>query len=261
MKAATRCPDLDDLKRFSAGGLTDEEAAPLEEHILGCPDCVARMPAVSMHDTFLDALRATPAVIGDGTTATIDSQLGQHGRLTVAAQSDESKENGGRETFTFLAPAQSPDELGRLDGYRVLRVVGSGGMDIVFEAEDLRLKRHVALKVMKPELAANEPSRRRFVREAQAMAALDHDHVVTVHQVGEDNGVPFLAMQFLRGESLDARLRRSSAGNAEMAAAPAPALNDKQTRGQGECARRSRFGRVSSCSLVIFQSCGFRPVA
>src|SRR4029077_4915428 len=59
-------------------------------------------------------------------------------------------------------------------------------------------------------LAARASARRRFLREARAAAALEHDHVVTIYQVGEERGVPFLAMQLLKGMSLDARLKRSA---------------------------------------------------
>src|SRR5262249_35038997 len=70
-------------------------------------------------------------------------------------------------------------------------------------------RRPVALKALLPALSASPSCRARFLREAQAAAALQHDHVVTVYQVGEDRGVPFLAMQLLEGETLEARLRRS----------------------------------------------------
>jgi serine/threonine protein kinase/WD40 repeat protein len=76
-------------------------------------------------------------------------------------------------------------------------------MGIVFVAEDPDLKRRVALKVMNPLLAVNETSRTRFIREAQAVAAIDHDHIVHIYQVGEDRGVPYMAMQLLKGESLE----------------------------------------------------------
>jgi tRNA A-37 threonylcarbamoyl transferase component Bud32 len=112
------------------------------------------------------------------------------------------------ETFDFLAPPEEADEVGRLGGYRLLQLLGTGGMGMVFVAEDVSLKRKVALKVMLPMLAVRESSRRRFVREAQAAAAIQHDHIVTIHQVGEDRGVPFLAMQLLKGESLEERLQR-----------------------------------------------------
>ncbi len=114
----------------------------------------------------------------------------------------------GRESWDFLAPAQQPDELGRLGSFRVLKVLGVGGMGVVFKAEDLELNRLVALKAMLPSLAASESARKRFVREAQAAAAVVHDRIVRILQVGEAQGVPFLAMQLLEGESLEDRLRR-----------------------------------------------------
>jgi WD40 repeat protein/serine/threonine protein kinase len=118
----------------------------------------------------------------------------------------EGDEN--KELSDFLAPPQAPDELGRLGPYRVLQVLGAGGMGVVFRAEDPQLARLVALKAMLPNLAARESARQRFRREARAAAALKHDHVVTVYQVGEDRGVPYLAMELLEGESLNARLDR-----------------------------------------------------
>ena len=93
-------------------------------------------------------------------------------------------------------------------GYRVLKVLGSGGMGLVLLAEDPLLKRSVALKVMRPELAAQADARQRFLREAQATAAIEHPHIVHLYQVGEDRGVPFIAMPFLKGEPLDDRLKR-----------------------------------------------------
>jgi serine/threonine protein kinase len=109
---------------------------------------------------------------------------------------------------TLLAPPQAADELGRLGRYRVLQVLGSGGMGVVFRAEDVVLRRPVALKVLLPVLAANPGNRQRFLREAQAAAKLEHDHVVTIYLVEEERGIPYLAMQLLQGETLEARLRR-----------------------------------------------------
>lgn len=114
------------------------------------------------------------------------------------------------EVYHFLAPAQQLGEIGRLGPYRVLKVLGAGGMGVVFQAEDPQLERLVALKAMKPALASSNSAKARFVREAKATATLKHDHIVTIYQVGEDRGVPFLAMEFLEGEALDTRLRRES---------------------------------------------------
>lgn len=113
------------------------------------------------------------------------------------------------EAYDFLAAAQAADELGRLGGYRVLRVLGEGGMGVVFEAEDPLLHRRVALKAMKPRLA-NADARLRFLREAQTAASAEHENIVTILQVGDDRGIPFIAMPLLRGETLADRMARSS---------------------------------------------------
>jgi eukaryotic-like serine/threonine-protein kinase len=110
----------------------------------------------------------------------------------------------------FLALPQAAGELGRLGGYRIIKVLGHGGMGVVFQAEDPLLQRRLAIKAMLPGLAANPTARLRFVREAQTAAAIQHDHIVAIHEVGEDRGVPFIAMPLLKGESLDERLARAS---------------------------------------------------
>jgi eukaryotic-like serine/threonine-protein kinase len=112
------------------------------------------------------------------------------------------------EPFDFLAPPQGPGELGWLGPYRVLRVLGRGGMAVVFEAEDPQLQRKVALKIMKSSLAQSAEARQRFLREARTTAAIQHDHIVTIHQVGEERGISYLAMQLLQGETLESRLQR-----------------------------------------------------
>ncbi|HTU88793.1 MAG TPA: serine/threonine-protein kinase [Gemmataceae bacterium] len=125
-----------------------------------------------------------------------------------AAGEDRQAAEDTRDVLTFLTPPQTADELGRLSSYRILKVLGSGGMGVVFLAEDAQLKRPVALKIMRPALAADKSARQRFVREARAMAMLKHDRIVAIYQVDEDRGVPFLAMEYLEGETLHERLKR-----------------------------------------------------
>jgi serine/threonine protein kinase len=120
---------------------------------------------------------------------------------------EEAADFSGPDT-DLLAPPQEPDEIGRLGGYRVLKVLDAGGMGVVFQAEDPQLRRLVALKVMRRARADSDLSRKRFLREARAAAALEHDHIVRVYQVGEDRGLPFLVMELLQGEALDVRLKR-----------------------------------------------------
>lgn len=110
----------------------------------------------------------------------------------------------------LLRKPEAPDELGRLGNYRVLRIIGSGSMGTVYEAEDLKLYRRVALKVMKKARARKITNREQFLHEARATAKIEHDHIVTIYQVDEDAGVPFLAMKLLVGESLEDRLSREA---------------------------------------------------
>src|SRR5262249_53137187 len=110
----------------------------------------------------------------------------------------------------FLSPPLASGELGWLAQYRVLRVLGAGGMGMVLEAEDTHLQRRVALKVIRPELAGDASLRQRFLREARAMAAIQSDHLVTIYQVGQDRDTPFLSMQYLQGETLQSQLQRQS---------------------------------------------------
>jgi serine/threonine protein kinase len=110
--------------------------------------------------------------------------------------------------YEFLRPPQLPDELGRLGEYRVLQLLGQGAMGMVFRAEDTGLGRTVALKVMIPSVASMIENRQRFLREAQATAKVNHVNVIPIYTVGEDRGVPYLAMPLLKGELLEARLNR-----------------------------------------------------
>ncbi|MFO0822523.1 MAG: protein kinase [Gemmataceae bacterium] len=109
--------------------------------------------------------------------------------------------------FPFLAQPIQADEIGRLGAYRVLGKLGAGGMGTVFRAEDPVLRRQIALKVMLPQFAAQPDSKARFLREARAQAAVDHDHIVAIYQVGEEGDAPFIAMPLLKGESLADRLK------------------------------------------------------
>jgi hypothetical protein len=117
--------------------------------------------------------------------------------------------DAGREALHFLTPTDKPGVLGRLGHYDILEVIGQGGMGVVLRAFDARLHRVVAIKVMAAQLATSASARKRFTREAQAAAAVSHDHVVTIHAVEETNCLPYLVMQYVPGLSLQERLDRS----------------------------------------------------
>ena len=111
-------------------------------------------------------------------------------------------------SLEFLTPSSRADSLGRLGHYEILEVVGSGGMGIVLKAFDEQLHRIVAIKAMTATLAASATGRQRFVREAQAAAAVNHDNVVDIYAVEETGPVPYLVMEYVAGISLEDKLEQ-----------------------------------------------------
>jgi serine/threonine-protein kinase len=98
-----------------------------------------------------------------------------------------------------------------LAGYRIERLLGRGGMAVVYLAQDLRLKRRVALKLLAPELAEDERFRERFLRESELAASLDHQNVIPIYEAGEADGLLYIAMRYVDGSDLRERLRASGA--------------------------------------------------
>ena len=96
-----------------------------------------------------------------------------------------------------------PEFIDRLIGnYRILNKVGSGGMGTVYEAEDIRLRRRVALKLLRDGSPVDEQSVQRFRQEVLAASSLNHPHICTVYDAGEDRGIPYFAMELLDGQTL-----------------------------------------------------------
>ncbi len=108
----------------------------------------------------------------------------------------------------LLQPPSHPEMLGRLGRYEIERLVGSGGMGVVFKAYDSELHRSVAIKMLAPHLSGSRSARERFAREARAAAAIVNDHVVPIHNVETEHATPYLVMQYIAGDSLQARLDR-----------------------------------------------------
>jgi len=219
MTEVTACPDLEQVMRFVLGQVPPEDVQRLSQHVLTCHSCVDRIHGLKAEDTLIQQLLRLASTADRPVKGLLDSVILR--LKESAAGADQSVYRGetmaqmaapgsaeSQESYDFLLEPHEPNERGRLGSYRILKVLGSGGMGLVLQAEDVNLERLVALKVVRPQLAKDPDARQRFLREARAAAAIKHDHIVTIYQVGQERDIPFLAMELLEGESLESRLFR-----------------------------------------------------
>jgi serine/threonine protein kinase len=197
------CPDRLRLESLLAGLLSEAEQGAVTEHVEGCESCQKTLDILAGNSREEQARR-----LADPPT-TLDPALEQvmHDALSGETQAAEAR-TGGDESLAFLDPPREPGHLGRLKHYEVLELVGQGGFGLVFKAFDEKLQRVVAIKVLAPALAASATARKRFVREAQAAAAIRNEHVVAIYQVNDEHSPPYLVMEFIAGLSLQDRLDR-----------------------------------------------------
>ena len=218
MQPATACPSAAELRRLLLGLIDGPRAADLERHVAVCPLCAdtagslpaddpmvvsmrtvqgeADMPRPELVDVLIPLLKQLHPATGD----TLPWSVGDRPTTTLAAPHREAD-------LSFLAPPREPGDLGRIGPYRVLELLGAGGMGMVFRGFDTKLQRPIAVKVLRPELAARPGLLDRVLGEARAAAATEHDHIVGVFAVEEHDGVACITMPLLRGESLERRLK------------------------------------------------------
>jgi serine/threonine-protein kinase len=197
--APVRCPDPGTLRALLSEGGRGGEPDEVVRHLETCADCQRTLETLAAEPALweetarglVDGLREEPAL----------HRLVEQLRSAEPVPADEPD-------VSFLRPADRPGLLGLLGPYEVQEEIGRGGMGVVLKALDPELNRVVAIKVLSPCLAASPTARRRFVREAQAAAAVRHEHVVAVHRVAEADGLPYLVMPYVPGESLQERLVR-----------------------------------------------------
>jgi serine/threonine protein kinase len=207
MSNAIACPSPGVLKAMVEGRASEQELIELGDHLEQCEAC---------RDRFDQFAVSRDATLPQRPLQRVDSPELQRVRQKlertsfapppVQASYATSAGTGGLPPAelpsNLLQPSGDPALLGLLNGYEVIETIGSGGMGVVLKGRDPKLNRIVAIKVLAPHLAANGAARQRFFREAQAAAAVVHEHVVTIHAVEEAAGVPLLVMQYIPGLSL-----------------------------------------------------------
>ncbi len=221
MQDNSPCPSKKLLSELIDGRVVEPELSSYANHLESCEDCQNEVQNLRSDDTLVSSLRGESSpterlmqTIPDLLMRTL-KQIPSTDSAARISYSGLCQSGQGRAEgvliddlgLSFLVPPELPDEIGRLGRYRVLRVLGRGGMGAVFLAEDPTLGRLVALKLMLPRVASIPAAYDRFMREAKAAASLKNDHIVTVYQVDEFKGVPFLAMELLSGDSLDQALQ------------------------------------------------------
>lgn len=217
MTIFSRCPEPVRIKALVHGDLPVAEQSKLADHLAACHGC---------RSTF-EALAAAPDVLGDAARdrgrdrrrEPFDERLRQvmddlkSDPLAAAATKIDSPslDDHAAVLEELLEPSDDPAFIGRIGDYDVIELIGRGGMGLAMKARDARLNRIVAVKVLAPEWASNATARRRFLREAQAAAAVSHDHVVTTHAVDDGDRLPYIVMEYVPGLSLEEKLNRDGA--------------------------------------------------
>lgn len=184
--------------RFLAGLLDASEELQFVDHLDSCDGCRQWLEEDSGNEQEWEAVRTLLSRSGESA-----SSLG----LMAAEVIESSAEVANPPSLSFLAPTDDPAMIGRLGPYEVSGFLGRGSMGIVVKGFDRALNRNVAIKVLDPAIAGTGAARQRFAREARAMAAMSHEHVVSVYGVDEHAGLPYFVMEYVAGGALERRLK------------------------------------------------------
>ncbi|MEM9942603.1 MAG: protein kinase [Planctomycetota bacterium] len=182
-------PSTDLLSDYLNGRCDEKTAQPIEEHLEDCLECQNATREMSQDDSFIRLIRqATPKIDSE---QTLDP---------VGCDVNEPELSSQPTRQSSLKPCDSI--VRSIEGYTIVGELGRGGMGVVYEAIDEKLKRPVALKVMLSGVHANSVERQRFIREAETIAKLQHSGIVQIFDVGEKDGNLYIALELVSGGTL-----------------------------------------------------------
>jgi eukaryotic-like serine/threonine-protein kinase len=184
-------PPVDRLNDFALGRLSDADSASIEAHLVDCPHCCTALGGMQEADAFLSRLKMVASPGGNRPPDLSTTQV---------AASPSGRE--APEPPTSVRSEEVPQGLRDHPRYRILGVLGSGGMGTVFKAVHRLLERPVVIKVLRPELIRDPELLERFRREARLAAKLAHPNVVTVYEAEQIGPMHLLVMEFIGGEDL-----------------------------------------------------------
>ena len=172
------------------------------EHLADCPRCQRSLEKLAAGDWWWTESRE---LVANSDTDEMRFASPASGIIAVGDDQEHSTPNW---SVDFLDPPTQPDLMGKLGKYHIESVIGYGGMGIVLRGFDADLNRTVAIKVMAPHLAGSSTARKRFAREAQAAAAVVHDHVIAIHAIETTGELPYLVMPYVSGTSLQTHVEQ-----------------------------------------------------
>ncbi|MEQ8637309.1 serine/threonine-protein kinase [Gimesia maris] len=180
------------LERYLRDQLDDQQQSALVEHVETCEVCLQHIDTLSQQGLSWDDV----------------GEMLRDDELSEAVSGADHPESRSPEDdqADLLEPTERQDSLGRFAQYEILDFLGRGGMGIVMRGLDTALDRQCAIKVLAPRFASSAAARKRFSREAKSAAAVVHPHVVPILTVNEHNGLPFLVMPVVEGQSLQRRI-------------------------------------------------------
>jgi len=192
MNDAIDCLSPDALECLAHDEIAPSALADIELHITQCDRCRELLDSVTHDQQWSEQIR--PVLAETVAAFTADTESDHH--------------VGNAAVLKLLGPTDDPHMLGRIGSYEVVGIIGQGGMGVVFKAFDAALDRFVAIKMLLPHMAANGAARKRFSREAQAVAAVVDDHVLPIYAVDVWQELPYIVMQYSRGTTLQKRIEQ-----------------------------------------------------